>query len=130
MYGHVNNIIYYSYFDTIINEYEIKYAQLNPSNDLKNKYGVYCVSSSCKYLSPIKYPQIVNAGLSVKKIGYSSVVYHIGIFTKDDNQKMTASAYGDFVHVFVEKKTNKKISVPLTIKNALEKILVDKWDVL
>eukprot|EP00484_Ammonia_sp_Unknown_P002283 CAMPEP_0197071776 /NCGR_PEP_ID=MMETSP1384-20130603/208859_1 /TAXON_ID=29189 /ORGANISM="Ammonia sp." /LENGTH=78 /DNA_ID=CAMNT_0042510541 /DNA_START=1 /DNA_END=233 /DNA_ORIENTATION=+ len=78
MYGHVNNVVYYSFFDTIINEFEIKHANLNPSNDLNNEYGVYCVSSSCTYLSPLQYPQIVQAGLCVRKIGQSSVVYHVG----------------------------------------------------
>ena len=125
MYGHVNNVIYYSYFDTIINEYEIKFAKLNPRNNLNNEYKVFCVSSSCKYLAPLQYPQIVEAGLCIEKIGYSSIVYNVGIFIKDEDENITARAIGDFVHVFVDQKTNKKTSVPKHLRDALQKIMAD-----
>lgn len=125
MYGHVNNVVYYSFFDTVINEYQIQYANLRPRNDLKNEYGVYCVSSSCTYLAPLHYPQIVEAGLSVEHIGNTSVVYHVGIFIKGEDDKVTARAYGDFVHVFVDKKTNKKTPVPKGIRKALERIRIE-----
>lgn len=143
MYGHVNNMVYYSFFgtfysdclwmfpsmslcaDTVINEYEIKHGNLRPRNDLNNPYGVYCVSSSCTYLAPLHYPQIVEAGLSVERIGNTSVVYHVGIFIKGEDDQITARAYGDFVHVFVDKETNKKTPVPTDIRRALELILID-----
>eukprot|EP01083_Nonionella_stella_P100262 282522_1 len=128
MYGHVNNIVYYSFFDTIINEYQIKYANLRPDSDDNNAFGGYCVSSSCTYLSPLQYPQIVEVGLSVQKIGNSSVVYNVGIFVKGEQDNTIASAYGDFVHVFVDKKTNKKIAIPPSIKHALQNIFVDSSD--
>ena len=126
MYGHVNNVVYYSYFDSIINEYEMKYGDLDPQNDLNNDYGVYCVSASCTYLSPVAFPQTVEAGLSVERIGNSSVRYNVGIFVKDEDTAIAARAYGDFVHVFVDKKTNKPIPVPTAIRKALERILVNE----
>ena len=97
MYGHVNNVKYYSYFDTIINEYEIKFGNLRPQNHLNNEYGVFCVSSSCTYLKPLEYPQIVEAGLCIEKIGYSSIVYNVGIFIKGEDDRIPARAFGDFV---------------------------------
>ena len=127
MYGHVNNVVYYSFFDTIINEFRIKYANSNPTNHLNNEYGAYCVSSSCTYLASFQYPEIVEAALSIEKIGNSSVVYNVGIFIKDEDENITARAFVDFVHVFVDKKTNKKISIPFDIKNALQSIVADDW---
>lgn len=119
IYGHVNNVIYYSYFDTIINDYLIKEGEL----DIQSKSNAigYCVSSNCEFKKSIEYPQIVKAGLSVKKIGNSSVIYNIGIFTNKDKN---ANAYGNFVHVFVDPTTQKKVNIPNKIRSALDKILI------
>ena len=123
IYGHVNNVIYCSYFDTIINEYLIKYGNLN-INSKDNPIG-YCISSQCEYKKPISYPQTLNVGISVEKIGKTSVVYNIGIFVdKNDGGNDEANAYGKFVHCFVNPKTDKKVEIPLDIKNALQKIFV------
>jgi acyl-CoA thioester hydrolase len=117
IYGHINNVVYYSYFDTIANQYLIEFANFNPIND--SIIG-FVVHSNCTYIKAIAYPNKIEAGLIVKKIGNSSVTYGIGIFKKGER---TACAYGEFVHVFVYKKDNQPTSVPKKIREALQKIL-------
>jgi len=98
IYGHINNVVYYSYFDTVVNQYLIEFANFNPIND--SIIG-FVVHSNCTYIKAIAHPNKIEAGLIVKKIGNSSVTYGIGIFKKGER---TACAYGEFVHVFVDKK--------------------------
>jgi len=117
IYGHVNNIVYYSYFDTIANQYLIDHAEL----DIQNAPIVgFVVHSNCTYIKAITYPDKIEAGLIVKKLGNSSVTYGIGIFKKGET---TAYAYGEFVHVFVNRTDNQPTSMPKKIKEALQKIL-------
>jgi len=116
MYGHVNNVVYYSYFDTIVNLYLIDKGGL----DIHSGPVVgYVVNSGCNYLSPIGYPDQLEAGLKVERLGNSSVQYGIAIFKKGQAE---ASAYGHFVHVFVDRSTNKSVSIPVEIRGALEAI--------
>ena len=117
VYGHVNNVTYYSYFDTAVNRYLIEYAGLNI---LQAPVVGYVVSSSCNYLSGIAYPDEIEAGLCVKKLGNSSVTYGVGIFKKGGSK---ASAYGEFIHVFVNRAENKSVPIPEIIRTALEKLL-------
>ena len=117
IYGHVNNVVYYSYFDTVANQYLIEFANFNPINE--SIIG-FVVHSNCTYIKAIAYPNKIEAGLIVKKIGNSSVTYGIGIFKKGER---TACAYGEFVHVFVDKKDNQPTSTPKKIREALQKIL-------
>jgi len=117
IYGHINNVVYYSYFDTVANQYLIEFANFNPIND--SIIG-FVVHSNCTYIKAIAYPNKIEAGLIVKKIGNSSVTYGIGIFKKGER---TACAYGEFVHVFVDKKDNQPTSMPKNIREALQKIL-------
>jgi len=117
VYGHVNNVTYYSYFDTTANQYLIEEAGL----DIHNAPIVgFVVHSNCNYLSPIAYPDKIEAGLYVKKLGNSSVTYGVGIFKKGEN---TAAAFGEFVHVFVNRADKKSVSIPEKMRIAMEKLV-------
>lgn len=120
IYGHINNVIYYSYFDTVANQYLIEFADFNPIS--APVIGVI-VHSNCNYIKPIAYPDKIEAGLTVKKLGRSSVTYGIGIFRQGES---AACAYGEFVHVFVNRKDNLPISIPTKIRESLQKILINK----
>ncbi|MDH5356277.1 MAG: acyl-CoA thioesterase [Gammaproteobacteria bacterium] len=118
-YGHVNNVTYYSYFDTAANRYLIEAGGL----DLDNSpvIGVV-VNSGCTYNSPLAYPQALEAGLRVDRLGNSSVQYGLAIFAKGEYE---ASAFGHFVHVFVDRTSNRSVSIPVEIRKALEAIAAD-----
>lgn len=117
-YGHVNNVVYYSYFDTVVNLFLIEVGGL----DIHTSPIVgYVVNSGCSYHSPVGYPDRLEAGLRVDRIGNSSVKYGIAIFQQGAE---LASAHGYFVHVFVERAINKSTPVPAGMRKALEKILV------
>lgn len=117
-YGHVNNVVYYSYFDSVVNRYLIEQGQF----DIHAAPVVgYVVNSGCNYLSPVSYPDPLIAGLRVDKLGNSSVHYGLAIFRENE---MTASAYGHFVHVFVDRILNQPVPLPPAIRLALEQILV------
>ncbi len=109
VYGHINNVQYYSYFDSIVNKYLIEVGNL----DIKKDPIVgFVVASNCEYLTPLAYPDILEIGLAVTHIGNSSVSYKIGVLK-------------GFTHVFVNRKTGKSVKIPMTIKNALLEILSD-----
>ena len=120
IYGHINNVVYYSYFDTLANQYLIEFADFNPVS--APVIGVI-VHSNCNYIKAIAYPDKIEAGLTVKKLGRSSVTYGIGIFRQGES---AACAYGEFVHVFVNRKDNLPISIPTKIRESLQKILIHK----
>ncbi len=118
LYGHVNNVTYYSYFDTAVNLYLIEEGGL----DIHAATVVgYIVASGCNYLSPVGYPDRLEAGLRVDKLGNSSAQYGVAIF-KDGEQ--VAAAHGHSIHVFVDRTVNKPVPVPPRIRDVLEKILV------
>ena len=116
IYGHVNNVVYYSYFDSVANRYLIEEGGLA----IQDAPVVgFVVNSGCQYLSPISYPESIEAGLRVDKLGNSSVQYGIGIFPEGATEP---AAFGHFVHVFVDRASNKSVPVPTTIRTALERI--------
>nr|WP_288132085.1 thioesterase family protein [Microbulbifer sp.] len=116
IYGHVNNVTYYSYFDSAVNRYLIEEGGL----DIHNSEEVaFVVNSSCDYRAPLAYPQQLEAGIRVEKLGNSSVVYRVGIFRAGELQ---AAANGTFTHVFVARGANRSVSIPAKIRAALEKI--------
>jgi acyl-CoA thioester hydrolase len=118
IYGHVNNVTYYSYFDSAVNRYLIEAGGL----DIHDAPIVgFVVNSSCNYLSPIAYPDDIEAGLRVNKLGNSSVTYGVGIFKKGE---ANACAFGDFIHVFVNRAENKSVPIPAPIRTALENLLM------
>jgi acyl-CoA thioester hydrolase len=117
VYGHVNNVVYYSYFDTVVNQYLIEQRAL----DLVNGTVIgLVVETQCEYFAPISFPDVVHAGLRVAKLGNSSVRYEIGLFK---NEEETASAQGYFVHVYVDRASRRPTAVPADMRAALEKIL-------
>jgi acyl-CoA thioester hydrolase len=117
VYGHVNNVVYYSYFDTVVNQYLIEQGAL----DIESSEVVgLVVQTGCQYFAPVTFPDIVTAGLRVAKLGNSSVRYEIGIFRNDEH---AASAQGHFIHVYVDRGTRRPARLPATLRTALERIL-------
>jgi acyl-CoA thioester hydrolase len=118
IYGHVNNVTYYSYFDSVINRYLIEEGGL----DIHNAPVVgFMVSSSCQFKKPVAYPDSLEAGVRVARIGTRSVTYEVGIFMENDAQ---AAAHGELVHVFVDRATQSSTPIPPGIREALERITV------
>ncbi|HRH90322.1 MAG TPA: thioesterase family protein [Agitococcus sp.] len=116
IYGHVNNVTYYSYFDTVANTYLIEYGHLNIHTD---QVVGYVVNSGCNYYAPVAFPDKLEGGLRVNRLGVSSVEYGLAIFKEGED---VAVADGHFVHVFVDKQTNKSVPIPDMIRKALERI--------
>lgn len=111
VYGHVNNVVYYAYFDTVINRV-LTAAGLDPA---QSPVIGLCVESGCRYVAPAAYPEVLDAGLRVAKLGRSSVRYEIGIFRAE-----TLCAFGHFVHVFVDRASRRPAPLPEAIRAALE----------
>jgi acyl-CoA thioester hydrolase len=118
IYGHVNNVIYYSYFDTVINGYLIDPGGLDIHGG--PVIGV-CAESACRYRAAFAFPDSVEAGLRVQHLGRSSVRYEIGLFKAGAE---AAAAEGHFVHVFVDRKSMSPVPIPEAIRAALRRILV------
>ena len=114
VYGHVNNVVYYSFFDTVVNGYLVAQEALDIA---KSEVIGLVVETQCNYFKPVAFPDRVSAGLRVEHIGNSSVRYGIGLFRNDDND---AAAQGHFVHVYVERATNKPVPLPEKLKHVLE----------
>lgn len=115
-YGHVNNAHYYSYFDTVINQYLIERGGL----DIHASPVVgFVVSSSCDFFRPVAYPDGLEVGLRVDGTGKSSVHYGVALFAAGDD---AARAAGKVVHVFVDRGTSKPVPIPEPIRLALEAI--------
>ncbi|CAF2753693.1 unnamed protein product [Rotaria sp. Silwood2] len=115
IYGHVNNVVYGEWIDSIVNKYLIEKCSLEP---LASPLIGFVVSSHCEYYSPVSYPSKISAGLFVKRIGKSSVDYSVGIF--ENSQAEKASAVGGFTHVFVD-RINRR---PQTLNDEMKKQLL------
>ena len=113
MFGHVNNVNYYSYFDTIINQFLIEQAGFVPQ---KSQQIGFIVKSSCSYVSPVSYPQKLVGALRVDRIGNSSVDYAVGIFKENQN---VASAVGCLTHVFVDRDSHKPTAIKGMLREAM-----------
>jgi acyl-CoA thioester hydrolase len=116
VYGHVNNVVYYSFFDTVVNRYLIDNDALD---FVKGAVIGLVVETQCSYFKPIAYPDRVTAALSVAHIGNSSVRYRVAMFRDDDDD---AAAQGHFVHVYVARATNRPVPLPDNLKQALLRI--------
>ncbi len=116
-YGHVNNVTYYSYFDTVTNHYLVKHGGLNIQT---SPIVGFVVASSCEYVAPISFPDVIDAALRVDRLGNSSVQYGVAIFKEGQSQ---AAAYGTFTHVFVERETNQSVLIPPTLRAALVSLM-------
>ena len=116
VYGHVNNVVYYSFFDTAVNRYLLDEGVL----DIRAGETIgFVVETSCTYEKPIAFPDRVTAGIRVARIGSSSVRYEIGIFRNDDDE---SSAHGHFVHVYVDRAEKRPRPIPDPMRAALERI--------
>lgn len=116
LYGHVNNVVYYSYFDTVINKFLIERGKLDIHHGAI--VGV-AAESGCRFFASIAYPETVDAGLRVGHLGRSSVRYEIGLFREGQE---IAAAEGHFVHVFVDRPTQRPVEIPPGIRAALDSI--------
>lgn len=118
VYAHVNNVVYYSYFDTVVNQYLLEQGVLDI---VASPVVGLVVETQCNYFRPISFPDIVQAGLRVARIGGSSVRYEIGLFRDDEP---TAAAQGHFVHVYVERETNRPMPLSAALRAALAPLAV------
>lgn len=119
-YRHVNNVVYYSFFDTAVNEYLIRAGAL----DLERSEVVgLVVETQCRYFSSVAFPDTVHVGIRVARIGTSSVRYELGIFR---NNEAASAAEGHFVHVYVDRQTNRPVPLPEEYRTALDALLADK----
>lgn len=117
VYRHVNNVVYYSYFDTVVNQYLIEKGALDIE---KSEVVGLVVETQCRYFSPIAFPSKVHAGLRVAHIGNSSVRYEVGLFR---DEEPFAAAQGHFVHVYVDRATNRPRPLPDKLRSALLPLL-------
>jgi acyl-CoA thioester hydrolase len=105
VYGHVNNVIYYSYFDTVVNRMLIQEGLL----DIERSPVIgLCVESQCRYLAPLAFPDAIEAGLAIGRLGRSSVRYEVGLFKAGE---ASPAAVGHFVHVFVDRETRRPVAL-------------------
>ena len=119
VYGHVNNVVYYSYFDSAVNTYLIEVGGLDIH---EGEVIGFVVSSSCDYFASIAFPERIEVGLRVGKLGNSSVQYELAIFKAGEEE---ACAAGRFVHVFVDRASNHPVSIPDNLRGALARLLRD-----
>ena len=123
VYAHVNNVVYYSWFDTVVNEYLVANRVL----DIEQSPVIgLVIETQCNYFAPVAFPDRITAGLRVTKLGSSSVRYEVAIFREDEE---TAAAQGHFVHVYVDRVTRKPSAIPAAMRGALESILIDEPEV-
>ena len=112
-YGHVNNVVYYSWFDTVVNAHLIEQGALDIHRG--ETIGLV-IETQCNYFSPVEFPQLVEGGLRVARIGASSVRYEVGLFLA--GEPLTA-AKGHFVHVYVDRATRRPAPLPPRLKEVL-----------
>ena len=118
VYGHVNNVQYYSYFDTVVNQYLVEPGVL----DIEHGAVIgLVVETGCQYFSSIAFPDLVHAGLRVARLGNSSVRYEVGIFRNDEPQ---TAAKGHFIHVYVDRASRRPAALPAPLREALARIAV------
>ncbi|BBK34370.1 acyl-CoA thioester hydrolase [Stella humosa] len=118
VYGHVNNVVYYSYFDTVVNLYLVHAGGL----DFAAGPVIGIVAESmCRFRKALAYPEVIDAGLRVGRLGNSSVRYEIGLFRAGDDE---AAAEGHFVHVFVDRESRRPTPIPPAMRAALAAIAV------
>jgi acyl-CoA thioester hydrolase len=116
-YGHVNNVTYYAYFDTVVNAFLISEGQM----DIKRSPTIaVVVETMCRYHRSLTFPDVLDAGVRVPQIGNTSVRYEIGLFRRGEEE---VAASGHFVHVFVDRQTRRPVPIPKPIRNALAKLM-------
>ncbi|ETK21548.1 thioesterase family protein [Pseudomonas sp. FH4] len=118
VYGHVNNVTYYSFFDTAVNTYLIEQGGLDIHD---GKVVGFVVSSACDYFASIAFPDHLDIGLRVGKLGNSSVQYELAVFKAGEDE---ACAAGRFVHVFVDRATNQPVAIAGVLREALQRLVI------
>jgi len=121
-YGHVNNVVYYSWFDTTVNAYLIEQGALDIYHS--DTIGLV-IETQCNYFSPLAFPQTVDAGIRVARLGSSSVRYEVGLFAQ--GEELTA-AKGHFIHVYVDKANRRPVPLPTQLTSVLEKLRNDRHE--
>lgn len=120
VYGHVNNVVYYSFFDTAVNRFLIDEGGL----DIHTGSVIgFVVETQCRYFQPVAFPDAVSAGVRVANIGNSSVRYEVGIFKAGADE---AIAEGHFVHVYVDRTTQRPTRVPDDLRAALTRLMIEE----
>jgi len=118
IYGHVNNVVYYSYFDTAVNQFLIEAGVLDIH---KGEVVGFVVDSGCAYFAPVTFPDAVHAGIRVAKLGNSSVRYEIALYRNNDP---LPAAAGHFVHVYVERASNRSVPIPEPVRAVLKSLIL------
>jgi acyl-CoA thioester hydrolase len=119
VYGHINNVVYYSFFDSAVNRHLIQQGVLDIA---ASPLVGLVVETHCNFFAPLRFPQFVEAGVRVARVGASSVRYEIGVFADD---VPTCAAAGHFVHVYVDRQTRRPTALPETLLQALAPLRVD-----
>lgn len=115
-YGHVNNVVYYSYFDTVVNDWLIRRGLLDVE---RGALIGLVVETGCHYFEPLTYPETVTAALRVAHVGNSSVRYEVGLFAQGEP---LAAACGHFIHVYVDRETRRPVTLPDKLQATLQTI--------
>lgn len=118
VYGHVNNVVYYAYFDTVVNAYLIEAGLLDIHKG--DTIGLV-VETQCRYFAPLAFPQTIDAGVRVARAGTSSVRYEIGLFTEGVE---AIAAEGHFVHVYVDRETRRPVPLSDAFRKAITPLMV------
>lgn len=115
-YGHANNVVYYSYFDTAVNGWLMEAS----GRDIRELAAIGVVAeTSCRFLRPVGFPDALHIGLAVARLGRASVGYRLAVFRGDDDE---ASALGRFVHVYVDREGRRPVDIPAELRAALEPV--------
>jgi len=118
IYGHVNNVQYYSFFDSVVNQFLIERGEL----DIRKGDSIgFVVHSQCNYYQPVQYPEVIEVGMRANRIGNSSVEYGVAIFKADQAE---GCAYGTFTHVFVNRSSQRPTQLPEKLRHALNSLLI------
>lgn len=116
LYGHMNNVVHYSLFDTAVNGWLIEAGALDLA---RGKHIGLVVETGCRYFAEMAFPDVITAGIRVPRIGTSSVKYEIGLFR---NEETEAAAQGFFIHVYVDRGTRKPEPISDALRNVLQKV--------
>ncbi|HEV2608843.1 MAG TPA: thioesterase family protein [Noviherbaspirillum sp.] len=119
-YGHVNNVVYYTWFDTVVNQFLIRKGVLDIA---RSQVIGLVIETQCNYFASVAFPERITAGLRVAKLGNSSVRYEVAIFRENEER---ASAQGHFIHVYVDRDTRKPSTVPDAMRQLLQTIQVQE----
>lgn len=118
VYGHVNNVVYYAYFDTVVNAWLVEHGLLDPTRS--EAIGLV-VETGCTYFESASFPEILQAGLAVTRLGGSSVRYAVAMFREGAEE---ACAQGHFVHVYVDRVGGRPVPIPEPVRAALAELVV------